>query len=58
MKLSADQMEKWIIVLEDMLHDADLAEFFLFGIHIDLALNELCREAGRWRYFPNTKINT
>lgn len=44
------------MVLESILHDADLAQLFLFGIHINSALDEIYREVGRLRDFPKPEL--
>lgn len=43
MTLPRPILERWISDLEAMLRDADRAEMYLFGVHIEQALKELSR---------------
>lgn len=54
--VSPQQMESWIAVLESMLHDADVAQLFLLGIHLDAAISEAYVLLGRTRDQPKSEL--
>lgn len=56
MVVSEAQWSVWLDVLEDILHEADLAEEFLFGIHINAAIEAVHSKRGTQRAAPQADL--
>lgn len=54
MAISDTQWNAWLNILEDMLHEADLDEEFLFGIHINSAIEAVHAKRGTQRINPHS----
>jgi hypothetical protein len=54
MTISDDQLSNWLDLLEEILQAADLHKEYLFGIHIDAAIEALHRSRGTTRTLPGT----
>ncbi len=52
MTISSDQWGNWLQVLEDMLHDADVAGESMFAIHINSAIEQAHQRLGTTRGLP------
>ncbi|MGB5076352.1 MAG: hypothetical protein WBO17_02600 [Sphingorhabdus sp.] len=52
MSISEDQWNRWLDVLEDILHEADVHKEFLFGIHINAAIEAVHITLGTERNLP------
>lgn len=53
MAISDTQWNAWLNILEDMLHEADMDEEFLFGIHINSAIEAVHAKRGTQRTIPH-----
>jgi hypothetical protein len=52
MEISDDQWSNWLDLLEEVLQVADLHKEYLFGIHIDAAIEALHTSRGTTRSLP------
>lgn len=41
MGIQKDQWERWLSILEDILHEADVNQEYLFAIHVNSAIEEI-----------------
>ena len=46
MTITDEQWDKWLHILEDVLHEADAGQAFLFAIHINSAIEQVHRSRG------------
>jgi hypothetical protein len=49
MVITNEQWDKWLHILEDMLHDADVGQASMFAIHINSAIEEVHTSRGTMR---------
>jgi hypothetical protein len=53
MTISHEKWHRWLAVLEDILHEADVHREYSFGIHIDAAILAVHAKLGTERVAPN-----
>lgn len=52
MSISHDQWNRWLVMLEDILHEADMHGAHLLGIHVDSAIEVIHAKFGTTRQPP------
>lgn len=49
MAITKEQWDRWVDILEDILHDADVGQASIFAIHINSAIEQIHHQRGTLR---------